>query len=85
MYEAAYNNDTGQDLTAFMSEIENRYQTITRKPIRTARNPRRAGRKPLYGKDKANEIKAVYGACKSVTRTAEKCGVSTTTVYKAIK
>ena len=85
IYRVRFDGDTRQDVPDFMEEVAEKYQQITGKPIKTASNPRGAGRKPLHDKDKAAEVKAVYEACGGIRETAKLTGVSTTYVYKCIK
>lgn len=77
--------DTKQDIDGLISEVSDRYQSITGKAIVGARNPRRAGRKTQYDQNKADEVRDAYKASGSIRKTAAKCGVSTTYVYKCIK
>lgn len=77
--------DCKADIAGLIEDVRQRYADVTGKPITEARNPRQAGRKTVYDKDMAGKVKAVYQACGSVRKTAAKCGVSTTFVYKCIK
>lgn len=77
--------DCKADIAGLIEDVRQRYKDTTGKAIETAHNPRQAGRKTAYDKDMADRVKAVYKACGSVRKTAAKCGVSTTYVYKCIK
>ena len=77
--------DCQTDIDGLIKDVRQRYKGITGKAIETAHNPRQAGRKTVYDKDVADKVKAVYQACGSVRETARQTGVSTTSVYKAIK
>lgn len=77
--------DCKADVAGLIEDVRLRYKDTTGQPIETAHNPRKAGRRTQYDKDKAEQVKAVYQACGSVRKTAAKCGVSTTFVYKCIK
>lgn len=77
--------DSKADIEGLIEDVRLRYKDTTGQPIETAHNPRKAGRKTQYNKDKADKVRAVYKACGSVRETARQTGVSTTFVYKAIK
>ena len=77
--------DSRADIEGLIEDVRLRYADTTGQPIETAHNPRKAGRKTQYDKDKAEQVKAVYMASGSVRETARQTGVSTTFVYKCIK
>jgi len=86
IYRGKYSDRTDFNILGLMDEVAAFYADRTGgKDIRKATNPRGAGRKNQYGKDKAAEVGAAYQTCKSIRRTAEQTGVSTTYVYKVIK
>lgn len=83
MYQRTYVDGEADHLIEI---VKQRYSDATKgKDILKASNPRRAGRRPQYDDNKAQEVKALYEACGSVRQTAKEAGVSTTFVYKVIK
>ena len=85
LYRRTYQDEVWSDVPELMEEISDRYRKLNGQDIKKATNPRGAGRKKVYNKVKAEEVKAVYNQLKNVRKTAKEAGVSTTFVYKCIR
>ena len=84
VYRMTYQKN-GIIVEELLDDMERRYRKVYGGEIASKRNPRHAGRKSKYTKEKCQEILALREEGLSYRQIAEKCGCSLSHVQNVLK